>query len=33
MRRYGHHEFGMYLLATGFMVGVITDLIVSYGGG
>ncbi len=33
MRRYGHHELGMYMLATGFMVGVITDLIVSYGGG
>jgi ZIP family zinc transporter len=33
MRRYGHHEFGMFLLATGFMVGVVTDLIVTYGGG
>jgi ZIP family zinc transporter len=33
MRRYGHHELGMYMLATGFMVGVITDLVVSYGGG
>ena len=33
MRRYGHHELGMYLLASGFMVGVITDLIVTYGGG
>lgn len=33
MRRYGHRELGLYLLATGFLVGVATDLIVSYGGG
>jgi len=33
MRRYGHHTFGLYLIATGFLVGVATDLIVSYGGG
>jgi ZIP family zinc transporter len=33
MRRYGHHTLGLYLLATGFLVGVATDLIVAYGGG
>jgi zinc transporter, ZIP family len=33
MRRHGHRELGMWLLAAGFMVGVITDLIVAYGGG
>jgi len=29
----GHRELGMWLLAAGFMVGVITDLVVAYGGG
>jgi zinc transporter, ZIP family len=33
MRRYGHHTLGLYLIATGFLVGVGTDLIVAYGGG
>jgi ZIP family zinc transporter len=33
MRRYGHRELGLLLLSTGFMAGVITDLIVVYGGG
>jgi ZIP family zinc transporter len=33
MRRYGHRELGLYLLSAGFMVGVITDLVVAYGGG
>ena len=33
MRRYGHRTLGLYLLATGFLAGVATDLIVSYGGG
>jgi len=33
MRRYGHRTLGLYLLALGFLVGVGTDLIVSYGGG
>jgi len=33
MRRVGHRELGMWLLAAGFMVGVITDLVVAYGGG
>jgi ZIP family zinc transporter len=32
MRRYGHRELGLYLVGLGFMVGVVTDLIVTYGG-
>jgi zinc transporter, ZIP family len=31
-RRYGHRTLGLYLLAAGFIAGVATDLIVSYGG-
>ena len=33
MRRYGHHTFGLYLMAAGFLAGVATDLVVAYGGG
>lgn len=33
MRRYGHRTLGLYLLAAGFLAGVATDLVVSYGGG
>jgi len=33
MRRYGHRELGLLLLATGFAAGVLTDLVVVYGGG
>jgi ZIP family zinc transporter len=33
MRRYGHRELGLLMLSAGFMVGVITDLIVTYGSG
>jgi len=33
MRRYGHRAVGLYFLAGGFLAGVATDLIVSYGGG
>ncbi|MEA2246540.1 MAG: zinc transporter, family [Solirubrobacteraceae bacterium] len=33
MRRYGHREVGLILLACGFGAGVITDFIVVYGGG
>ena len=33
IRRYGHRTLGLYLLAGGFLIGVATDLIVSYGGG
>jgi ZIP family zinc transporter len=32
VRRYGHHTLGLYVLAAGFIAGVATDLIVSYGG-
>jgi ZIP family zinc transporter len=32
MRRLGHRELGLLLLAAGFMAGVITDLVVVYGG-
>jgi ZIP family zinc transporter len=33
MRRFGHRTLGLYLLAAGFLAGVATDLIVTYGGG
>ena len=33
MRRYGHRQLGLTLLACGFTVGVLTDLVVAYGGG
>ena len=33
MRRYGHRELGLWLLSAGFLAGVITDLVVVYGGG
>jgi ZIP family zinc transporter len=33
MRRFGHREMGLALLALGFSAGVLTDLIVAYGGG
>jgi len=33
MRRYGHRELGLWLLSVGFFVGVMTDLVVVYGGG
>lgn len=33
MRRFGHRELGLAWLAVGFAAGVITDLVVSYGGG
>jgi len=32
MRRVGHRELGLFLLVAGFMAGVITDMIVVYGG-
>src|SRR5947207_3422025 len=32
MRRYGHRELGLLMLSAGFLVGVITDLVVTYGG-
>ena len=33
MRRYGHRELGLLMVSAGFIVGVLTDLIVTYGGG
>ncbi|HEY8002559.1 MAG: ZIP family metal transporter [Vicinamibacteria bacterium] len=33
MRRFGHRELGLLMLAVGFAAGVITDFIVVYGGG
>jgi ZIP family zinc transporter len=33
MRRYGYRELGLLMVTAGFLVGVLTDLIVSYGGG
>jgi ZIP family zinc transporter len=33
MRRYGHRELGLTLLACGFAAGILTDLVVAYGGG
>lgn len=32
MRRYGHRTLGLYMLAGGFLLGVATDLVVTYGG-
>jgi ZIP family zinc transporter len=33
MRRYGYRELELLMLSAGFMVGVLTDLVVTYGGG
>jgi ZIP family zinc transporter len=33
MRRHGHRELGLWLLSAGFFAGVVTDLVVAYGGG
>jgi zinc transporter, ZIP family len=33
MRRYGHRELGLWLLTAGFLTGLLTDLVVVYGGG
>jgi len=33
MRRYGHREFGLLVLGAGFAAGILTDLVVAYGGG
>lgn len=33
MRRIGHRELGLLLLSAGFFAGVVTDLVVAYGGG
>jgi len=33
MRRYGHRELGLLMVSAGFIAGVVTDLVVVYGGG
>jgi ZIP family zinc transporter len=33
MRRHGHRQLGLWLLSAGFLAGIITDLVVVYGGG
>ncbi|HEX8977937.1 MAG TPA: ZIP family metal transporter [Solirubrobacteraceae bacterium] len=33
MRRFGYRELELVMLSAGFMVGVLTDLVVAYGGG
>jgi ZIP family zinc transporter len=33
MRRYGHRELGLWMLSVGFVAGLVTDLVVVYGGG
>jgi ZIP family zinc transporter len=33
MRRHGHRELGLLMLSAGFLVGVMTDLIITAGGG
>jgi ZIP family zinc transporter len=33
MRRFGHRELALWMLSAGFMVGIVTDLVVVYGGG
>jgi ZIP family zinc transporter len=33
MRRHGHRELGLWMLTAGFLAGLMTDLVVVYGGG
>ncbi len=33
MRRHGYRTLGLYMIAMGFLLGVATDLVVTYGGG
>jgi ZIP family zinc transporter len=33
MRRYGYRELGLLMLSAGFLVGVVTDLVITAGGG
>jgi ZIP family zinc transporter len=33
MRRYGYRELGLVMLTAGFAAGILTDLVVAYGGG
>jgi hypothetical protein len=32
MRRVGHRELGLWLLVAAFMAGVVTDMVLTYGG-
>ena len=32
MRRYGHRELGLLMVSAGFLIGVLTDLVVAWGG-
>jgi ZIP family zinc transporter len=32
VRRYGYRELGLLMVSAGFLVGVLTDLLVTYGG-
>jgi zinc transporter, ZIP family len=32
MRRYGYRELGLLMVSFGFMIGIVTDLVVTYGG-
>jgi ZIP family zinc transporter len=32
-RRYGYRELGLLMVSAGFLIGVLTDLVVTYGGG
>jgi zinc transporter, ZIP family len=32
MRRYGYRELGLLMVSAGFLIGVLTDLVVTYGG-
>jgi zinc transporter ZupT len=32
VRRYGYRELGLLMVSAGFVVGVLTDLLVTYGG-
>jgi hypothetical protein len=33
MRRYGYRELELLMISAGFLIGVLTDLVVTYGGG
>lgn len=33
VRRYGHKELGLLMLAVGFSAGILTDFVIAYGGG
>ncbi len=33
MRRYGYRELGLLMLSAGFLLGVLTDLVITWGGG